>query len=134
MLLHGIVSIPQQRVDDAAVHGVEAEQDLLATIVIVAAFQPVVGVILKARSFGHPDGAVEDPGGDQQALAYHALLFLPLILLGKNRKYTDETAMGRWLPTWKELAQMLLTFVLVTIGWILFRADNITTAFDFIGR
>lgn len=66
--------------------------------------------------------------------AYHALLFLPLILPGKNRKYTDETAMGRWLPTWKELAQMLLTFVLVTIGWILFRADNITTAFDFIGH
>ena len=28
--------------------------------------------------------------------AYHALLFLPLILTGKNRKYTNQVAEGRW--------------------------------------
>ena len=62
--------------------------------------------------------------------AYHAVLFLPLILLGKNRKYTGQVAEGRWLPTWKEALQMLLTFVLVVIGWIIFRAETITLAWE----
>ena len=42
---------------------------------------------------------------------YHALLFLPLILLGKNRKYRDVVAENRFFPTWKEASQMLLTFL-----------------------
>ncbi len=64
--------------------------------------------------------------------AYHALLFLPLILLGKNRKYTDVVAAGRWLPTWKEAGQMLLTFLLAVVGWIIFRASNITEAWHYL--
>lgn len=66
--------------------------------------------------------------------AYHAFLFLPLILLGKNRKYTNIVAEGRWMPTLKEFGQMLLTFALVVIGWIIFRADNLGMAWDYIGR
>ena len=66
--------------------------------------------------------------------AYHALLFLPLILLGKNRKYKDVVAEGRLLPTIKELGQMLLTFFLVVIGWIIFRADSIGQAWDYMGH
>ncbi len=50
--------------------------------------------------------------------AYHALLFLPLILLGKNRKYTNNA-------TWREILQILLTFGLAVIGWIIFRVDSI---------
>ena len=64
--------------------------------------------------------------------AYHALLFLPLILLGKNRKYRDVVAKDRLLPTWKECGQMLLTFILVTAGWLLFRADDIDQAWTWI--
>ena len=60
--------------------------------------------------------------------AYHAVLFLPLILLGKNRKYTNQVAEGRWLPTWKETGQIILTFVLAVIGWIIFRAETIVQA------
>ena len=52
---------------------------------------------------------------------YHAFLFMPLILLGKNRKYMD-------IPTWRNLPQMLITFFLVVIGWIIFRADSIEQA------
>jgi len=66
--------------------------------------------------------------------AYHALLFLPLILLGKNRKYLNEVAEGRLLPSLKETAQILLTFALVTVGWILFRADSISQAWDYLLR
>lgn len=64
--------------------------------------------------------------------AYHALLFLPLILLGKNRKYRDTVAQDRLLPSLKEIGQMLLTFVLVVIGWVIFRAESIGDALDYI--
>ena len=64
--------------------------------------------------------------------AYHALLFLPLILLGKNRRYTNIVAEGRMLPSLKELAQMILTFVLAVFGWIIFRSESIGQAGQFI--
>ena len=64
--------------------------------------------------------------------AYHALLFLPLILLGQNRKYINQVAEGRLLPTWKECGQILCTFMLVVIGWIIFRAETIGQAWDYI--
>ena len=66
--------------------------------------------------------------------AYHALLFLPLILTGKNRKYRDVVAEGHDLPSWKELGQMLLTFFLVVMGWVLFRAGSMGEAFSYFGR
>ena len=63
---------------------------------------------------------------------YHALLFLPLILLGKNRKYTNQVAEGRILPTWHEAAQILVTFFIVVTGWIILRAETITQAWEYI--
>ena len=64
--------------------------------------------------------------------AYHAVLFLPLILLGKNRTFTDNVAEGRKLPKLKEVGQMLLTFILATLGWILFRAESIGQAWTYV--
>ena len=64
--------------------------------------------------------------------AYHAILFLPLILTGKNRKYTNQVAEGRWLPTLKETGQMLLTFFLAVVGWIIFRAETIGQAWEYV--
>jgi len=64
--------------------------------------------------------------------AFHAVLFLPLILLNKNRKYTNTVAEGKFLPSIKEVFQMILTFGLVAFGWILFRAENITYAWNYI--
>lgn len=64
--------------------------------------------------------------------AYHAALFLPLILTGKNRKYTNQVAIGRMLPTWRETLQILLTFVLVVLGWIVFRAPTIADAWVYM--
>ncbi len=58
--------------------------------------------------------------------AFHAFLFLPLILRGKNRKYTDNVATNRMMPTFKELVQMSFTFLLAALGWIIFRSDNIS--------
>jgi D-alanyl-lipoteichoic acid acyltransferase DltB (MBOAT superfamily) len=66
--------------------------------------------------------------------AYHALLFLPLILLGKNRKYTNTVAEGKRYPTIKELFQMGVTFLLVLLGWIFFRAESIGQAWAYIKK
>jgi hypothetical protein len=54
------------------------------------------------------------------------LLFLPLILLGKSKRYKDAPLV------WKQLPQMLLTFVLVTIGWIIFRAPSMAEAWGYV--
>ena len=62
---------------------------------------------------------------------YHAALFMPLIILGKNRKYTDVVATGRWLPNPKELGQMIFTFMLAVIGWVIFRATGIPSAIGY---
>jgi D-alanyl-lipoteichoic acid acyltransferase DltB (MBOAT superfamily) len=64
--------------------------------------------------------------------AYHAVLFLPLILMGKNRKYTNKIAEGRLLPTLKEVGQMLVTFALAMFGWIIFRSENIGQAWEYV--
>jgi len=53
-------------------------------------------------------------------------------ILGKNRKYTDVVAKDRLLPSVKEVFQMLITFMLVVIGWIIFRAETIHQAWDYI--
>ena len=51
---------------------------------------------------------------------YHALLFMPLLLLNKNRRYTKNViVVGKLLPSFKEAVQMFSTFFLVLIGWII---------------
>lgn len=65
---------------------------------------------------------------------YHALLFFPLFILGLNRKYTDVIANNRLLPNVKETFQILVTFLLVMIGWIIFRAESISQAWNYIYR
>ncbi|MCR5445248.1 MAG: MBOAT family protein [Bacteroidales bacterium] len=64
---------------------------------------------------------------------FHALLFLPLILLGRNRRYRDVVADGRRLPTLIDVGRMVLTFMLVTIGWVLFRSPSIGFAVNYLG-
>ena len=64
----------------------------------------------------------------------NAIYFLPLLLLGKNRKNLDTVAQGKTLPSIKELFQMGTTFVLATLAWIFFRADSIGQAFSYIGK
>ena len=63
---------------------------------------------------------------------YHAILFLPFILLGKNRKYMGTVAEGKFLPSFKEVFQMAYTFLLVIIGWVFFRAENLEHAVQYL--
>lgn len=57
----------------------------------------------------------------------HALLFLPLFVLNKNRSYVNDSRMSV-----QQLPKILVTFLLVTFAWIFFRADNAAHAMKYI--
>ncbi|MCM1108815.1 MAG: hypothetical protein NC388_07145 [Clostridium sp.] len=63
---------------------------------------------------------------------YHILLFIPLLLLHRNRRFTGPVAEGRSLPTLPELGMMLRTFLLVAFGRIFFRSESIEQALSYI--
>ncbi len=65
---------------------------------------------------------------------FNAVLFLPLLLAGRNRKYLNEVAEGRVLPSLAEAFQMVITFGLVVIGWIFFRSQTIGHAFRYFAN
>ena len=58
--------------------------------------------------------------------AYHALLFVPLLLLGKNRRYRDDER------NWNDIPKMVGTFLLVMVGWILFRSPDMLCFVDYL--
>ena len=57
---------------------------------------------------------------------YHALLFVSLLLMGKNRRYVHQKINASEWP------RMLLTLALVMMGWVLFRAPSIADAWGYI--
>ena len=63
---------------------------------------------------------------------YHGLLFIPLILSGSffKKKKLKTTKLG--FPSAIDFSKMVGTFLLVTLGLIIFRADNINQAFTFL--
>jgi D-alanyl-lipoteichoic acid acyltransferase DltB (MBOAT superfamily) len=65
---------------------------------------------------------------------YHALLFVPLLLLNRNRRYRNTVAEERVFPYIREVLQMLFTFGLVLIGWIVFRAESIDKAVGYLKK
>jgi D-alanyl-lipoteichoic acid acyltransferase DltB (MBOAT superfamily) len=65
--------------------------------------------------------------------AFHALVFIPVFLMGRNTIYKDSVVGEHTLfPTLKEIGQVLLTFAIVTFSRIFFRSESITDAFGFI--
>ena len=66
--------------------------------------------------------------------ALHALFFLPLLLFNKNRSHIDSVAKGKMLPSLKEFSRMLLTFLLVVLAWVFFRADSMHQAINYISH
>ncbi len=59
--------------------------------------------------------------------AFHALLFIPLLLIKRNRSDVNTTRISLL-----DVGRIFITFVLVTIGWIYFRADSLTIANEYI--
>ena len=62
----------------------------------------------------------------------NALYFLPLLLMKKNRINTDIIAEGKSVPGLIELFKVLVTFTLTMFAWILFRAESIGHAINYI--
>lgn len=65
---------------------------------------------------------------------YHAIFISLFVLLGINTKKKEIVAAGNTLPSVKEFLQILYTFVLVVIGWIIFRAETMTQFCEYITR
>lgn len=65
---------------------------------------------------------------------YHGILFLPLMFSGNNRRYLDIASKGKQFPSIKDTIHIISTFILVMLGWIIFRADSISTAMQYIKR
>ena len=64
----------------------------------------------------------------------NALLFLPSILTGRNRKNMDTIGEGLKFPPIKDIMGMLFTFAIVNLLWIFFRANTVTDAFIYISN
>jgi D-alanyl-lipoteichoic acid acyltransferase DltB (MBOAT superfamily) len=64
--------------------------------------------------------------------ALHAVYFLPLMLLDRNRKNTDTVAQGKMFPSISEVVQMGTTFFLVAVAWVFFRAQDLSHAFLYL--
>ena len=58
---------------------------------------------------------------------FHALLFLPLLLFNVNRSHLITKSYG-----WFDFAKIGVTFLVVCIGWVFFRADSIAAAFQYL--
>lgn len=61
---------------------------------------------------------------------FHALLFVPLLLLGKTKRFSTNDAKKNFSHI--EWLNIVLTFFLVSIGWVIFRSPDIHTAFYYL--
>ena len=65
---------------------------------------------------------------------YQAVIISFYIILGINTKTNEIANDGKWLPSVKDGLGMLFTFVLVVIGWIFFRSENMGQAFAYLSH
>lgn len=59
---------------------------------------------------------------------------MPSIIFNTNRKNLDIVAQGKYFPTFKEFASMVLTFSLTVFAWIFFRSDSVEHAMTIIAK
>lgn len=62
---------------------------------------------------------------------FHGLLFVPRLLAGTKKRAEKVVAENAFFPSLREIVQVGTTFLLVTIGWVFFRAPTIHDAFGF---
>ena len=65
---------------------------------------------------------------------YHAVLLNIYNVFGIKKKFEHVVAYKSFFPSVKETLQVMLTFFLVVIGWIIFRAENMSQAFSYLCR
>ncbi|WP_223608956.1 MBOAT family protein [Chryseobacterium sp. OSA05B] len=62
----------------------------------------------------------------------NALFFLPLLIAEKNRHHLEVVAMGKIIPSFREIFSILITFALTCFAWIFFRAASVSDALGYI--
>lgn len=61
---------------------------------------------------------------------YHALLFVPLLIMGKQKRFSKYEPGGYITPM--EIFNILATFALATLGWVVFRSSYISQAWTYV--
>lgn len=61
---------------------------------------------------------------------YHAVLFTPLLLIGKTSKFCEYNRDERF--DWRCLLSITTTFFFVMIGWVIFCSGNMTIAIEYL--
>ena len=65
----------------------------------------------------------------------NGIYLLPAVLLPQFfSRHGAAVAEGRWLPSFKETAQILLTFFLITFSRVFFRSPDLTSAIAYLDR
>ena len=62
----------------------------------------------------------------------NALYIMPSVIWNTNRNHLDIVAKGKYLPSIKEFLSMAITFCLVLLAWIFFRATTVDHAISYI--
>lgn len=62
----------------------------------------------------------------------HAIYIMPSIIFNTNRNHLEIVAKNKFLPSIRESISMSITFLSVVFAWIFFRAENLTSAFEYI--
>lgn len=62
----------------------------------------------------------------------NALYIMPSIIFNTNRNNLEIVAKGKYLPSFKDIISIGITFVLTVFAWIFFRAENIGHAWNYI--
>ncbi|MGC4057589.1 MAG: MBOAT family O-acyltransferase [Chitinophagaceae bacterium] len=64
----------------------------------------------------------------------NALYYIPSLLFKSNRDHMNTVAEDRALPNFKELMQMMATFIMTVFAWVFFRAPSVQFAFSYCHR
>lgn len=65
---------------------------------------------------------------------YNGIIIAILTMMNLNQKRSEIISEHHFIPPIKEIGQIALTFCLVVLGWIFFRAENMTQAVNYIAR
>lgn len=66
--------------------------------------------------------------------ALNALYFLPFLISNRNRNNLDVIAKGRNLPNLRDFFSIIVTFLLISLSWIFFRAESLGHAINYISQ
>ncbi len=62
----------------------------------------------------------------------NAICFIPLLLTKRNRRNIEIVAKGKQFPNVLEFISMVTTFIIIMIGWVVFRSESLIDAINYL--